>query len=62
MVVYVYQVVLEEARESYEPEMVHEVSSVTVEDMEANVQRVKQWLQQWIIDHPGGSLPKNCST
>jgi adenylate kinase len=47
----IMQVVLEEARESYDHEIVHEVPSNTVEDMENNVERVAQWCQQWQKDN-----------
>ena len=47
----IMQVVLEEARESYAKEIVHEVQSNTMEDMEANVERVDAWMKQWIQDH-----------
>ena len=42
------QVILEEARESYRPEVVREVVSDTVEDMERNVRDVLWWVQQWL--------------
>jgi adenylate kinase len=47
----IMQVVLEEAREAYAPEIVQEVQSNTLEDMESNVTRVEQWCKQWIADH-----------
>ena len=47
----IMQVILEEARESYAHEIVHEVPSNTVEDMENNVERVAQWCQQWQKDN-----------
>lgn len=43
----IMQTLLDEARESYADEVVHEVQSDTVEDMEANVVRVKEWVAQW---------------
>ncbi|CAO3611534.1 unnamed protein product [Cunninghamella echinulata] len=43
----IMQVVLEEARESYAPEIVIELQSNTVDDMESNVDRVKLWLDAW---------------
>lgn len=48
------QVVLEEARESYRPEIVHEIQSNTVEDAEGNASRVEAWYKQWIVEHPTG--------
>jgi adenylate kinase len=47
----IMQVILDEARESYDPAVVHEVSSNTVEEMESNIQRVQDWSKQWVIDH-----------
>jgi len=47
----IMQVILEEAREAYDPEMVHEIQSNSIEDMESNVERVEQWTKQWIADH-----------
>lgn len=47
----IMQVILEEARESYAPEIVHDVQSNTMEDMESNVARMEQWCLQWIADH-----------
>ena len=46
----IMQVVLDEARENYAPEIVHEVTSDTIEDMNANVERVQAWIQQWMLD------------
>lgn len=43
----IMQVVLEEARDSYEPSIVHELQSTTVEDMESNVERISGWLENW---------------
>jgi len=47
----IMQVVLEEARESYDQEIVHEVPSNTVEDIHSNVERVQLWVEQWIQDN-----------
>lgn len=43
----IMQVVLDEARESYDPQIVHELSSNTLDDMDNNVQRVNTWLENW---------------
>jgi len=43
----IMQVVLQEARDSYANEIVHEVPSNTIEDMESNVTRIQQWATQW---------------
>lgn len=47
----IMQIILEEAREGYANEIVHEVSSNTIQDMEDNVQRVEAWCKQWLEDH-----------
>lgn len=43
----IMQVVLEEAKEGYPEEAVHEVPSNTIEELESNVSRVAQWLDAW---------------
>ena len=47
----IMQVVLQEAKESYDTEIVHEVQSNTVEDMDSNVERCKLWVDQWIANN-----------
>ena len=47
----IMQVVFEEARESYAEETVHKLDSNNVQEMESNVERVAQWLEQWRQDH-----------
>ena len=44
----IMQVVLEAAKESYDEQIVQELSSDTTVDMENNVIRVKQWYKAWI--------------
>ena len=44
----IMQVVLDEARESYAEEIVVELQSASPEDMEANNERIEQWIQQWL--------------
>ena len=43
----IMQVILDVARESYAHEIVHEVPSNTIEDMENNLDRISQWSKQW---------------
>jgi len=43
-------VVLDEAREAYMEEIVVELRSDTVDDMEANVARIAQWIEDWQRD------------
>lgn len=47
----IMQVILDEARDAYVPEVVVELDSNTVEDMEANIDRIVQWKQQFEKDH-----------
>lgn len=54
----IMQVILEEAREAYSPDIVHEVPSNTLEDMESNIQRVQQWMAQWMVDHGNSPTDK----
>lgn len=48
----IMQVVLEEAKEAYANEAVHEVASNSVEEMESNVSRVAGWLDAWRKNNP----------
>ena len=47
----IFQTILEEARESYKPEIVHELQSNTSEQLKDNVIRMCQWVEQWKIDN-----------
>ncbi|XP_065194843.1 adenylate kinase isoenzyme 6-like [Sycon ciliatum] len=44
----IFQTVLEEARESYDEHIVHELQSDTPEQLVSNVERISQWVQAWI--------------
>ncbi|CAI6333341.1 unnamed protein product [Periconia digitata] len=46
----IMQVLLDEARESYKEEIVVELKSENADDVEANVDRVEQWVEQWKKD------------
>jgi adenylate kinase len=50
----IMQVLLDEARESYKEEIVVELRSDRVEDVEGNVERVERWVEQWRKDREGG--------
>lgn len=43
-------VVMDEARSSYAPEIVIELKSETTEDLESNVQRIVEWIKAWKRD------------
>lgn len=47
----IFQTILEEARESYKSEIVHELPSNTPEDMEENLEKIIAWLEQWKASH-----------
>ena len=44
----IMRVVLDEAKESYDVNIVHEVPSNSLQDMDSNVSRAEQWYKQWI--------------
>lgn len=50
----IMQVILEEARESYNEEIVIELQSNTTDEIDSNVERIAQWVESWILDHPEG--------
>ena len=43
----IFQTILEEARDSYSTDIVHECQSNYPEDMENNLENIILWLQQW---------------
>lgn len=43
----IMQVLLQEARDSYDEEIVVELTSNSSEEMESNVERVEAWIVQW---------------
>jgi len=45
-------VVAEEARENYAEEIVHELQSNTLEDIEGSLGRVSTWFESWKAEHP----------
>ncbi|XP_012256167.1 adenylate kinase isoenzyme 6 isoform X2 [Athalia rosae] len=47
----IFQTILDEAKASYKDEIVHELQSNTNEEMEENVNRICQWIDQWKIDN-----------
>eukprot|EP00614_Pseudopedinella_elastica_P035172 CAMPEP_0172643048 /NCGR_PEP_ID=MMETSP1068-20121228/235028_1 /TAXON_ID=35684 /ORGANISM="Pseudopedinella elastica, Strain CCMP716" /LENGTH=183 /DNA_ID=CAMNT_0013456997 /DNA_START=16 /DNA_END=567 /DNA_ORIENTATION=- len=47
----IMQVILDEARESYAEEIVHEVPSETLEHLECNADRVIQWIEAWKVNN-----------
>jgi adenylate kinase len=43
-------VVTDEARDSYASEIVVELRSESIDDMESNVARICQWVEAWLKD------------
>lgn len=47
----IMEVLSQEARESYDEEIVVELQSNTPEEMETNLERIEAWLKQWKEDN-----------
>lgn len=47
----IMEVLSQEARESYDEEIVVELQSNTPEEMETNIERIEAWLKQWKEDN-----------
>lgn len=47
----IFQTILDEAKASYKNEIVHELHSNTPEEMDNNVTRICQWVEQWKRDN-----------
>ena len=47
----IFQTILEEAREAYNHEIVHELPSNTPEDLEDNLDKIGAWIEQWKAAH-----------
>ncbi|XP_078483699.1 adenylate kinase isoenzyme 6-like [Ciona intestinalis] len=43
----IFQIILDEARESYDQQIVHELESNTPENMEKNIEQIVAWVNQW---------------
>jgi len=43
----IMQTILEEARESYKKEIVHELQSNTTDELENNLEQIEAWIHQW---------------
>lgn len=49
----IFQTILDEARDSYKIEIVHELPSNTPEDLEDNLEKISAWIQQYITNQGG---------
>lgn len=47
----IFQTIYEEAMESYNHSIVHELRSETFADMERNISQISAWVNQWIKDN-----------
>lgn len=47
----IMEVLLQEARDSYDEEIIVELRSDTVEEVESNVERIEAWVKQWRKDN-----------
>jgi len=43
----IFQTILDEARESYNAEIVHELKSHNTDDIENNLEQILSWIEQW---------------
>jgi adenylate kinase len=41
------EVLLQEARDSYDEEIIVELTSNTSDEMESNIERIEMWIGQW---------------
>ena len=46
---------LQEARDSYDEELVVELTSNNSDEMESNVERIETWIKQWRMDNKSAS-------
>lgn len=51
----IMEVLLQEARDSYDEEIIVELTSNNNEELETNVERIQGWLTQWKEDNNGQS-------
>jgi adenylate kinase len=47
----IMEVLLQEARDSYDEEIVVELTSNTSDEVDSNVARIEAWVAQWIKDN-----------
>lgn len=47
----IFQTLYEEAMESYDKNIVHELRNETYADMERNIAQISTWVNQWIKDN-----------
>ncbi|EGP85090.1 unnamed protein product [Zymoseptoria tritici ST99CH_3D1] len=47
----IMEVLLQEARDAYDEQIVVELKSESTEDIDSNVERIESWIQNWRKDH-----------
>lgn len=47
----IFQTILDEAKDSYKPEIVHEIRSDEADDIEKNANNIAAWISQWKKDN-----------
>lgn len=47
----IMEVLLQEARDSYDAEIVIELTSNTSDEMDTNIDRIEAWVKQWQADN-----------
>lgn len=50
----IMEVLVQEAREAYDGDMVVELRSEKADEIESNVERIEKWIEQWKKDHGSG--------
>lgn len=50
----IFQVCLDEARESFDENIVHELTNETEEDLKKNLQHLRTWIKQWPLNTETG--------
>jgi adenylate kinase len=52
----IMEVLLQEARDSYDEEIVVELTSNTSEEMESNIERIETWIVNWRENNKEGAI------
>ncbi len=51
----IMEVLLQEARDSYDEEIIVELTSNTSDDMESNIERIETWIRIWKTNNAEGA-------
>ena len=47
----IFQTILDEAKENYPEEIIHELQSNNQDELQQNVKRILSWISQWVEDN-----------